>query len=122
MLHLRVYGHADSLTRIGRDGEDRGAARNVALAPGVRAGYVLLSAEVFAESADAHLDHHDPRRGVSRVAAGIGEATKAWGALAVLGTNVAMLLAAGTLTLVVQRRLAAGGNAARLRRVIRSVS
>lgn len=56
MLNLRVYGHADSLARIGGDLEDRGAARNVALAPGVRAGYVLLSAEVFAESADAVLE------------------------------------------------------------------
>jgi uncharacterized hydrophobic protein (TIGR00271 family) len=56
MLHLRVYGHADSLTRIGGDLEDHGAARNVALAPGVRAGYVLLSAEVFADSADAVLE------------------------------------------------------------------
>jgi uncharacterized hydrophobic protein (TIGR00271 family) len=305
MLHLRVYGHADSLTRIGGDLEDRGTARNVALAPGVRAGYVLLSAEVFAESADAvlellvrsgvaeddiklaRLDEIGPikpghtagsliwadvlgqarvnsrpvarylvflvaagviagfgvieasvilivgamavspdllpitaacvglasRRGrlvlralatlaigmgaaclsagvlskclgllgvlppgfvvgeavvsglttinVSTigvalaagvagmlaletrasaavgvgisittipaaaylgVAAGVGEATKAWGALAVLGANVAALLAAGTLTLVVQRWLAAGGHAARLRRFVRSGS
>jgi uncharacterized hydrophobic protein (TIGR00271 family) len=56
MLHLRVYGHADSLTRIGSDLEDHGVARNVALARGVRAGYVLLSAEVFADSADAVLE------------------------------------------------------------------
>jgi uncharacterized hydrophobic protein (TIGR00271 family) len=38
------------------------------------------------------------------VAAGAGETEKAWGALAVLGTNVAVLLLAGTLTLLVQRR------------------
>jgi uncharacterized hydrophobic protein (TIGR00271 family) len=38
------------------------------------------------------------------VAAGIGEESKAWGALAVLGVNVAVLLVAGTLTLFVQRR------------------
>jgi hypothetical protein len=56
------------------------------------------------------------------VAAGVGEAAKALGALAVLGANVAMLVAAGTLTLVVQRWLAAGGHAARLRRFIRSES
>lgn len=56
MLHLRVYGPADPLARIGADLEDHGAARNVALARGVRAGYVLLSAEVFAESADAVLE------------------------------------------------------------------
>ena len=39
------------------------------------------------------------------VAAGVGEEDKAWGALAVLGTNVGVLLVAGTLTLIVQRRL-----------------
>jgi uncharacterized hydrophobic protein (TIGR00271 family) len=38
------------------------------------------------------------------VAAGVGEEDKAWGALAVLGVNVAVLLMAGTLTLLVQRR------------------
>jgi uncharacterized hydrophobic protein (TIGR00271 family) len=38
------------------------------------------------------------------VAAGVGEESKAWGALAVLGTNVAVLLLAGSLTLLVQRR------------------
>ena len=38
------------------------------------------------------------------VAAGVGEEEKAWGALAVLGVNVAVLLLAGTLTLLVQRR------------------
>jgi uncharacterized hydrophobic protein (TIGR00271 family) len=45
------------------------------------------------------------------VAAGMGEIGKASGALAVLGTNVAMLLVGGSLTLVAQRTLArrAGG-------------
>ena len=38
------------------------------------------------------------------VAAAVGETSKAWGALAVLGVNVAVLLVAGTLTLIVQRR------------------
>ena len=38
------------------------------------------------------------------VAAGVGEEEKAWGALAVLAVNVAVLLVAGTLTLLVQRR------------------
>jgi sorbitol-specific phosphotransferase system component IIC len=47
------------------------------------------------------------------VAAGVGEADKALGALAVLGVNVATLLVAGTLTLVVQRRLAERGRRAR---------
>ncbi|MBS1676347.1 MAG: DUF389 domain-containing protein [Actinobacteria bacterium] len=39
------------------------------------------------------------------VAAGIGDAGKVLGALAVLGSNVVALIAAGTLTLIVQRRL-----------------
>jgi uncharacterized hydrophobic protein (TIGR00271 family) len=38
------------------------------------------------------------------VATGVGEESEAWGALAVLGVNVAVLLMAGTLTLLVQRR------------------
>jgi uncharacterized hydrophobic protein (TIGR00271 family) len=38
------------------------------------------------------------------VAAGVGEESKAWGALGVLGVNVAVLVMAGTLTLLVQRR------------------
>jgi uncharacterized hydrophobic protein (TIGR00271 family) len=56
MLHLRVYGPSDSLTKIGEGLEDHGAARNVALAPGVRAGHVLLTAEVSAERADGVLE------------------------------------------------------------------
>lgn len=56
MLHLRVYGPADSLTQIGEGLEDHGAARNVALAQGVRAGHVLLTAEVSAEWADSVLE------------------------------------------------------------------
>jgi uncharacterized hydrophobic protein (TIGR00271 family) len=56
MLQLRVYGHSDSLTEIGEGLEDQGAARNVALAQGVRAGHVLLTAEVSTESADSVLE------------------------------------------------------------------
>jgi uncharacterized hydrophobic protein (TIGR00271 family) len=56
MLHLRVYGRADSLTEIGTALEDLGAARNVALAHGVRSGHVLLTAEVAPGSADAVLE------------------------------------------------------------------
>ncbi len=56
MLHLRVYGRADSLTEIGTALEDLGAARNVALAHGVRSGHVLLTAEVTPGSADAVLE------------------------------------------------------------------
>jgi uncharacterized hydrophobic protein (TIGR00271 family) len=56
MLHLRIYGPSDSLTEIGEGLEDHGAARNVALAQGVRAGHVLLTAEVSAEWADGVLE------------------------------------------------------------------
>jgi uncharacterized hydrophobic protein (TIGR00271 family) len=56
MLHLRVYGPSDSLMEIGEGLEDHGAARNVAVAQGVRAGHVLLTAEVSAERADGVLD------------------------------------------------------------------
>jgi uncharacterized hydrophobic protein (TIGR00271 family) len=50
------------------------------------------------------------------VAAGLGKVDKAVGALDVLGINIAMLLLAGSLTLIVQRALARGEGAARLGR------
>jgi uncharacterized hydrophobic protein (TIGR00271 family) len=56
MLHLRVYGLSEALTEIGEGLEDHGAARNVALSQGVRAGHVLLTAEVSAEWADRVLE------------------------------------------------------------------
>jgi uncharacterized hydrophobic protein (TIGR00271 family) len=56
MLHLRVYGLSDSLTQIGKGLENHCAARNVALSQGVRAGHVLLTAEVSAEWADRVLE------------------------------------------------------------------
>jgi uncharacterized hydrophobic protein (TIGR00271 family) len=56
MLHLRVYGLSDSLTEIGEGLENHGVARNVALSQGVRAGHVLLTAEVTAEWADRVLE------------------------------------------------------------------
>ena len=56
MLHLRVYGPADSLTAIGGDLEARGAVRAVALARGLQDDKILLTAEVPAESADAVLE------------------------------------------------------------------
>jgi len=56
MLHLRVYGPADSLTAIGGDLEARGAVRAVALAQGLQDGHVLLTADVPADSADAVLE------------------------------------------------------------------
>jgi len=56
MLQLRIYGPSESLADVGRGLEDHGGARNVALAPGVRVGHVLLTAEVHPESADAVLE------------------------------------------------------------------
>ena len=56
MLHLRVYGPSGAMAEVGEGLEDGGAARHVALAPGVRPGHVLLTAEVDPESADAVLD------------------------------------------------------------------
>src|SRR5918994_7442742 len=64
MLHLRVYGPSHALTEVGSGLEEAGAARNVALAQGVRAGHVLLTAEVLPESADAVLAYLI-RRGVT---------------------------------------------------------
>jgi uncharacterized hydrophobic protein (TIGR00271 family) len=45
------------------------------------------------------------------VAAGVGQGDKVWGALAVLAVNVALLLVAGTSTLIVQQWLARPGRA-----------
>jgi uncharacterized hydrophobic protein (TIGR00271 family) len=56
MLHLRVYGPSDSLTEIGDGLEAHGAVRNVAVAQGIRAGHVLLTAEVSADWADRVLE------------------------------------------------------------------
>jgi Domain of unknown function (DUF389) len=44
------------------------------------------------------------------VAAGLGEGSQALGALAVLATNVAMMVAAAAITLSLQRRLALARN------------
>ncbi len=110
MLQLRSYGPSASLTDVGRRLEDDGGARNVPLAPGVRPGQVLLRAEVPPESAGTVLDAL-ARGGVTRdvsVAISITTLPAAAlpGAAAVLGVNVAILLLAGTTTLLVQRRLA----------------
>jgi uncharacterized hydrophobic protein (TIGR00271 family) len=56
MLHLRVFGPAHVLTEIGEDLETHGTARNVAVADAVRAGHVLLTAEVQPQSADEVLE------------------------------------------------------------------
>jgi hypothetical protein len=56
MLHLRVYGPSDALTKVGEGLEDRGTAGRVALSHGVRAGQVLLTAEVHSDAADDVLE------------------------------------------------------------------
>jgi len=82
----------------------------VALAAGV-AGVLALETRASAAVGVAISVTTIPASAYLGVAAGMGEIGKASGALAVLGTNVAMLLVGGSLTLVVQRALArrAGG-------------
>jgi uncharacterized hydrophobic protein (TIGR00271 family) len=77
----------------------------VALAAGV-AGMLALETRASSAVGVAISVTTIPAAAYLGVAAGVGEEDKAWGALAVLGVNVAVLLIAGTLTLVVQRRLA----------------
>ncbi len=57
MLHLRVYGASGAIAAVGERLEDGGAARHVALAPGVRADRTLLTAEITPESTDEVLDY-----------------------------------------------------------------
>jgi uncharacterized membrane protein len=76
----------------------------VALAAGV-AGMLALETRASSAVGVAISITTIPAAAYLGVAAGVGEAGKALGALAVLGVNVAMLLVAGTLTLMVQRRL-----------------
>jgi uncharacterized hydrophobic protein (TIGR00271 family) len=56
MLHLRFYGLSEAMVEVGKGLERDAAARNVALASGVRPGRSLLTAEVGTESADDVLD------------------------------------------------------------------
>ena len=76
----------------------------VALAAGV-AGMLALETRASAAVGVAISITTIPAAAYFGVAVAVGEMDKAWGALAVLGVNVTMLLAAGTATLVVQRRL-----------------
>jgi uncharacterized hydrophobic protein (TIGR00271 family) len=78
----------------------------VALAAGVAA---MLSFETRASSAVgvAISVTTIPASALFGVSLGLGEVSVSWGAAAVLGVNVALLLVSGTLTLVVQQRLAA---------------
>jgi uncharacterized membrane protein len=75
----------------------------VALAAGV-AGILALETRASSAVGVAISVTTIPAAAYLGVAAGVGEEDKAWGALAVLGVNVAVLLVAGTLTLLVQRR------------------
>jgi uncharacterized hydrophobic protein (TIGR00271 family) len=81
------------------------ATIGVALAAGVAA---MLALETRASSAVgvAISITTIPAAAYLGIAAGVGEAHRVPGALAVLGVNVAMLLVAGSATLVIQRRLA----------------
>jgi uncharacterized hydrophobic protein (TIGR00271 family) len=93
----------------------------VALAAGV-AGMLALETRASAAVGVGISITTIPAAAYLGVAAGLGEAAKALGALAVLGVNVAVLVTAGTLTLGFQRWLAARGETARLRRHSRSRS
>ncbi len=87
------------------------ATVGVALAAGV-AGMLALETRASSAVGVAISITTIPAAAYFGVAVVVGEMGKAWGALAVLGVNVTMLLAAGTATLVVQRRLAQRDRAA----------
>ena len=56
MLHLRVFGPSARLVELGEGLEERGEAKHVVVAQGVRPGHALLTAEVLPELADPVLD------------------------------------------------------------------
>jgi hypothetical protein len=77
----------------------------VALAAGV-AGLLALETRASAAVGVGISITTIPAAAYLGVAAGNGQIEKVWGAAAVLGVNVLMLLIAGSATLLVQRRLA----------------
>jgi uncharacterized hydrophobic protein (TIGR00271 family) len=79
----------------------------VAFAAGI-AGMLALETRASAAVGVAISVTTIPASAYIGVAAGVGEAGKAAGALAVLGVNVGMLLLGGTLTLLLQRAVARG--------------
>jgi uncharacterized hydrophobic protein (TIGR00271 family) len=83
----------------------------VALAAGVAA---MLSFETRAAAAVgvAISVTTIPASALFGVSLGLGEVSDSWGAAGVLGVNVSLLLLSGTVTLVIQRRLAARHGAA----------
>ena len=56
MLFLRVYATAALLSEVAQGLEEHGSARHVVVAPGVRSGHALLTAELHPESADPALE------------------------------------------------------------------
>jgi uncharacterized hydrophobic protein (TIGR00271 family) len=76
----------------------------VALAAGV-AGMLALETRASSAVGVAVSVTTIPAAAYLGVAAGVGEAGTAWGALGLLGTNVAMMVVGASATLVVQRRL-----------------
>jgi uncharacterized hydrophobic protein (TIGR00271 family) len=78
------------------------ATVGVALAAGV-AGMLALETRASSAIGVAISVTTIPAAAYFGVAAGVGKLDKAWGALEVLGVNVAMLLLAGTATLITQR-------------------
>jgi Domain of unknown function (DUF389) len=82
----------------------------VALAAGI-AGMLAIETRASAAVGVAISVTTIPASAYLGVAAGMGAIGKASGALAVLATNVAMLLVGGSLTLVVQRAVARGDGA-----------
>src|SRR5215208_6777092 len=56
MLFLRVYARSATLDDVAQRLEEHGSARHVTLAPGVRSGHALLTAELHPESADPALE------------------------------------------------------------------
>lgn len=81
------------------------ATIGVALAAGV-AGILALETRASSAVGVAISVTTIPAAAYLGVAAGLGEVSKAVGALAVLAVNIAMLVLAGTTTLIIQRRLA----------------
>src|SRR5215218_10497772 len=57
MLQLRVYGPPDALAAVGRELDEAGTARHLAVTRGLRADSAVLTGQVPADAADAVLRH-----------------------------------------------------------------
>jgi uncharacterized hydrophobic protein (TIGR00271 family) len=91
----------------------------VALAAGI-AGILAIETRASSAVGVAISVTTIPAAAYAGVATGVGEVDKAWSALAVLGVNVAVLLMAGTLTLLVQRRWGRGSTSSEMARGVRT--